>query len=85
LGTRRDSLAKALQSAPLLIENFLNAYDPKNKLLRGRTDLNELTVWARQNATTTSATRSVATTSGSSSNTPPPALVPGVTASTDGP
>jgi phospholipid/cholesterol/gamma-HCH transport system substrate-binding protein len=93
LGTRRTSLAAALKAAPLLLENFLNAYDPQHKLLRGRTDLNELTVWARQNATTTAATRSVDTASdtgadtpaNTSSSTPPPALLPGVTASTDGP
>jgi virulence factor Mce-like protein len=85
LGTRRESLAKALQSAPLLLQNFLNAYDPQYKLLHGRTDLNELTVWASQYATDTAATHSVTTSSGRSSSAPPPTLLPGVTAPTDGP
>jgi phospholipid/cholesterol/gamma-HCH transport system substrate-binding protein len=85
LGTRRESLAKALKAAPLLLENFLNAYDPHHPLLRGRTDLNELTVWANQFATETATTHSVTNSSGRSSNAPPPTLLPGVTASTDGP
>ena len=46
LSTQRASLLKALKAAPLLVQNFLNAYDPKHKVLRGRADLNELTVWA---------------------------------------
>jgi virulence factor Mce-like protein len=85
LGRRRASLAKALQSAPLLLENFLNAYDPQHKLLRGRTDLNELTVWAKQYATTSAADHSVTASSGTSSSAPPPTLLPGVTTSTGGP
>ena len=56
LGRRQTSLAQALRSAPLLLQNFLDAYDPNHKLLRGRADLNELTVWARENATDTAAT-----------------------------
>lgn len=47
LAKQRSSLAQTLRSAPLLLQNFLNAYDPKTNLLRGRANLNELTVWAR--------------------------------------
>ena len=83
LGTRRESLAKALRSAPLLLQNFLSAYDPHHKLLRGRTDLNELTVWAKQYSTTTAAAHSVTASAGTSGD-PPPTLLPGVTASTGG-
>jgi virulence factor Mce-like protein len=46
LATQRASLLQALSAAPLLVQNFLNAYDPKHNVLRGRADLNELTVWA---------------------------------------
>jgi virulence factor Mce-like protein len=85
LGRRRDSLAKALQSAPLLLQNFLNAYDPQHKLLRGRTDLNELTVWANHYSPTNHAAHSVNSSADTSSGAPPPALLPGVIASTGGP
>lgn len=85
LGERRASLAQALKSAPLLLQNFLNAYDPHHTLLRGRTDLNELTVWAQTYATSSNAaTHAVTTSSSRSSNAPPPTLLRGVTASKDG-
>jgi virulence factor Mce-like protein len=85
LGARRASLAQALRSAPLLLQNFLNAYDPQHKLLRGRTDLNELTVWANRYSPTSAETHSVTKAAGSSSgNAPPPTLLPGVTSSTGG-
>ncbi len=42
LVTERDSLAQALSSAPLAVDNLLNAYDSANKTLVGRGDLNEL-------------------------------------------
>jgi phospholipid/cholesterol/gamma-HCH transport system substrate-binding protein len=45
---------KALSSAPLLVQNFLNAYDPQHHLLRGRADLNELSVWAKSATSTDS-------------------------------
>ncbi|GAB2487644.1 Mce/MlaD family protein [Jatrophihabitans fulvus] len=50
LGEQRTSLAKALRSAPVLVQNFLAAYDGDGNLLRGRANLNELTVWARGGA-----------------------------------
>ncbi len=43
---QRDSLLTILKAAPLLTQNFANAYDAKNNVLRGRADLNELSVWA---------------------------------------
>jgi phospholipid/cholesterol/gamma-HCH transport system substrate-binding protein len=85
LGTRRESLAKALQAAPQLLANFLEAYDPQHKLLRGRTDLNELTVWANQYSTAAADSHAVSASSSASTNAPPPTLLPGVTASTGGP
>ncbi len=42
LVTERASLAEALSSAPLAVDNLLNAYDSANKTLVGRGDLNEL-------------------------------------------
>lgn len=41
----RNSLAQALRSAPLAVDNLLNAYDAKHHLLVGRADLNELSLW----------------------------------------
>jgi virulence factor Mce-like protein len=43
---QRDSLVTILKAAPLLTQNFANAYDAKDNVLRGRADLNELSVWA---------------------------------------
>jgi ABC-type transporter Mla subunit MlaD len=74
LATERDSLLKALSSAPLLVQNFINAYDPKHNLIRGRGDLNELTVWA-DNAAAGSVTSSSSVTGG------PPTLLPPANAS----
>lgn len=45
LSDERASLAEALQSAPLAVDNLLNAYDAKHKTLDGRGNLNELSLW----------------------------------------
>src|ERR1700722_17894346 len=42
LATERASLAEALSSAPLAVDNLLNAYDSADHTLLGRGDLNEL-------------------------------------------
>ena len=45
LSDERDSLAQALQSAPVTVDNLINAYDPKRHVLVGRANLNELSIW----------------------------------------
>ena len=47
----RDSLVTMLKAAPLLTQNFANAYDAKDNVLRGRVDLNELSVWGSNTGT----------------------------------
>ncbi|HEX3647856.1 MAG TPA: MCE family protein [Pseudonocardiaceae bacterium] len=42
LVNQRASLAEMLDAAPLAVTNVLNAYDPVNRTLDGRGDLNEL-------------------------------------------
>jgi ABC-type transporter Mla subunit MlaD len=46
---QRDSLVAILQAAPLLTQNFAGAYDAKDNVLRGRADLNDLSVWSGPN------------------------------------
>ncbi|HWU07039.1 MAG TPA: MCE family protein [Streptomyces sp.] len=41
---RRASLAESLDTLPLAAGNVLNAYDPGNRTLNGRTNLNELSM-----------------------------------------
>jgi phospholipid/cholesterol/gamma-HCH transport system substrate-binding protein len=41
---QRASLAELLDTAPLAADNLLNAYDPANRTLSGRADLNELSM-----------------------------------------
>lgn len=67
LAKRRASLAQALRAAPTLLRNFLQAYDPDSNLLRGRADLNELTIWANQQLS--SSTSSASSTNDSSATT----------------
>ena len=45
LSAERDSLAQALQTAPLAVDNLINAYDAQHNTLDGRADLNELSIW----------------------------------------
>lgn len=63
LARQRDGLVKSLRAAPLLVQNLINAYDPHQKLLTGRVNLNELSIWAK--------------TATSSSSDGPPTLLPG--------
>ena len=48
LSAERDSLAEALRTAPLAVDNLINAYDPQHNTLDGRADLNELSLWPSQ-------------------------------------
>jgi phospholipid/cholesterol/gamma-HCH transport system substrate-binding protein len=66
LSNERDSLAQALRTAPLAVDNLINAYDPTHNVLAGRADLNELTLW--RNATTSPASANPASA--------PPAFLP---------
>lgn len=45
LTDERDSLAQALRTAPLAVDNLINAYDAKHHTLDGRANLNELSLW----------------------------------------
>jgi virulence factor Mce-like protein len=72
LAQHRDSLVTSLKAAPLLVQNLINAYDPKHNVLLGRGDLNELTIWAKNAANATSSA-----TGNSSSSAGPPTLLPG--------
>lgn len=60
----QNSLETMLRAAPLLTQNFANAYDAKDNVLRGRADLNELSVWAGSG-------------SGTGTGTAPSGLLPG--------
>jgi phospholipid/cholesterol/gamma-HCH transport system substrate-binding protein len=62
LAAQRDGLVKSLRAAPLLVQNLINAYDPDQKLLTGRVNLNELSIWAK---------------TATSSSEGPPTLLPG--------
>lgn len=63
LAKQRAGLVTSLRAAPLLVQNLINAYDPTSKLLTGRANLNELSIWAKSPA--------------SSSTAGPPTLLPG--------
>jgi virulence factor Mce-like protein len=45
LSDERASLAQALHSAPVAVDNLINAYDAKHHTLDGRGNLNELSIW----------------------------------------
>ncbi|MBN9619504.1 MAG: MCE family protein, partial [Actinobacteria bacterium] len=69
LANERDSVLKALQAAPLLIQNFINAYDPQHNVLNGRSDLNEIGVWSGSGSRAST----------QSTTDAPPALLPATT------
>jgi virulence factor Mce-like protein len=48
LVTERQSILQAARSAPLLVDNFVHAYDPHTNELMGRDDLNEVSIWAHR-------------------------------------
>lgn len=63
---QKKSFEESVRLIPLLLQNFVQAYDPKTNTLSGRGDLNELTLWSKNglNART--------------SSDAPPNLLPGV-------
>ena len=67
LVNQKKSLAEAVRTIPLALQNFLAAYDPAFNTVDGRGNLNELTVWS--------------TTDGKTARTSPdapPVLLPGL-------
>lgn len=44
---QRDSLAEFLKVSPLVLRNFMDAYNPEYNVLDGRGNLNELSIWGR--------------------------------------
>lgn len=70
---QKKSLAAAVRTIPLALQNYLNAYDPKYGTVDGRGDLNELTIWAGNGL------------SAKTSADAPPVLIPNVTGNSSGP
>lgn len=61
---QKESLAESVRAIPLVLQNFLNAYNPENNTLDGRGNLNELTIWSKNGL------------SGQTSAAAPPVLLP---------
>lgn len=63
---QRASLDELVRTAPLALQNFLQAYDPTTGTLQGRANLNEANLWTTDG------------TSARTSPSAPPVLLPGV-------
>lgn len=63
---QKDSLEEAVRTIPLVLQNFLKAYNPKTNTLDGRGNLNEVSIWANDGL------------SARTSEKAPPVLLPGV-------
>ncbi|TYL55377.1 MCE family protein [Nocardioides sp. BGMRC 2183] len=63
---RRESLAEAVRTIPLALQNFVNAYDVDSNTVSGRGNLNEITLWSESGQT------------GRTSPDAPPLLLPGM-------
>ncbi|RLV55021.1 MCE family protein [Aeromicrobium phragmitis] len=46
LVNQKNALEETVRTIPLVLQNFLNAYEPGSNTLHGRGNLNELTVWS---------------------------------------
>jgi virulence factor Mce-like protein len=66
LVNQQRSLAEAVRTIPLALQNFVNTYDPASGTLQGRGNLNELTLWSDDGL------------SARSSQDAPPLLLPGL-------
>lgn len=66
LAKQKKSLEEAVRTIPLVLQNYLNAYNPSNNTLDGRGNLNEASIWARDGL------------SAQTSDKAPPVLLPGV-------
>lgn len=51
LVNQKKSLAEAVRTIPLALQNFINTYDPASNTLSGRGNLNELTLWSNDGKT----------------------------------
>lgn len=65
---QKKSLTESVRTIPLLLQNFLNAYNPGSNTLDGRGNLNELTIWSKAKDGLSAQT----------SKSAPPALIPGL-------
>jgi virulence factor Mce-like protein len=65
LDRQRKALEETVRLVPLVLQNFLAAYDVETGTLHGRGNLNELTVWSKDGLTA------------QTSETAPPTLLPG--------
>lgn len=63
---QKKSLEETVRTVPLILQNFLNAYNEGDNTLDGRGNLNELTIWSKDGL------------SARTSKSAPPALLPGV-------
>lgn len=63
---QKNSLAEAVRTIPLVLQNFLKAYSPSTNTLDGRGNLNELTLWSENGLSATT------------SSSAPPMLLPGM-------
>lgn len=53
LADQQEALEESIRMAPLVLQNFLRAYNAPHGTLDGRGNLNELTLWARDGLTNT--------------------------------
>lgn len=47
LTRQQKSLEESVRIIPLLLQNFINAYDPGSNTVHGRGNLNEITLWSK--------------------------------------
>ncbi|KRF14506.1 MCE family protein [Nocardioides sp. Soil796] len=66
LVNQKKSLEESVRLIPLVLQNYLKAYDPKSNTLQGRGNLNELTLWSKNGLDSRT------------SSDAPPNLLPGV-------
>lgn len=66
LAKQKKSLEEAVRTIPLLLQNYLKAYNPATNTLDGRGNLNETSIWANDGL------------SAQTSKKAPPVLLPGV-------
>lgn len=64
LAKQKSSLEESVRLIPLVLQNFLNAYNPQNNTLDGRGNLNETSIWSNGGLTA------------QSSSSAPPVLIP---------
>jgi phospholipid/cholesterol/gamma-HCH transport system substrate-binding protein len=69
----QNSLEAMLKAAPLLTQNFANAYDAKDNVLRGRINPKEVYIWAGANTSSAKATGTTNPGSGANAATSGPA------------